>query len=141
MSGIPTRRHLLKLAAWALPSFAIAQTAQSPTAVSNKGKPKPSGEPFAMTSYCMGNDFRQLSEPEKSSYLLGMWDGFMFAPVFGGKAKNDQVLRDCIPGLESDQLLAIVNKYMDEHPEKWGDPMGSIVFSALPPDCRAGIVR
>ena len=37
--------------------------------------------------------------------------------------------------MQSDQLLAIVNKYMQEHPERWGDPMGEIVSNALPKEC------
>ena len=64
----------------------------------------------------------------------------MFAPAINGKAKNEQTLHDCIPDLESDQLLAIVNKYMDQHLERWRDSMNMIVFSALPANCRIDMV-
>jgi hypothetical protein len=139
MRSISTRRHLLKLAIWTLPSFAIAQTPQHSITGSNNNKPIAFGEPFLFGFY-RGNDFRKLSEPEKATYLIGMWDGYMFAPAIGGKSINDQTLHDCIPDLESDQLLAIVNKYMNEHPERWGDPMNLIVFNALPANCRVGMV-
>jgi hypothetical protein len=109
------------------------------SAAVNNGQLKPFGEPF-MPGFYTGNDFRQLSEPEKTVYLMGLWDGYMFAPAIGGKAINDQILHDCVPGLMPHQLLAIVNKYMNEHPERWGDSMNWIVFNALPSNCRVGIV-
>jgi hypothetical protein len=135
-------RHALLvvvLAGWILPSFAISQAQQHPPAGSSKDKFKAFGEP-TMRGFLTGNDFRRFSEPEKTAYLMGIWDGYMFAPAIGGRAINDQTLHDCIPGIESDQLLAIVNKYMDEHPERWGDPMNGIVFGALPANCRTGMV-
>ena len=130
----PTRRHLLTMAVWVLPSLAVAQT----PGISKSGG-TPFGEPF-LQGFLKGNDFRRLSEPEKTAYLMGIWDGYMFAPAIGGRATNDQTLHDCIPDLVPDQLLAIVTKYMDEHPERWGDSMNLMVFNALPANCRVGMV-
>ena len=96
------------------------------------------GEPF-MGGFLKGNDYRLLSTTEKIAYLTGIWDGYMFSPALGGKAKNDQVLFDCLPNLVQNQLLAIVEKYMTEHPEEWGSSMNFIVFSALPKSCRVGV--
>ena len=93
-----------------------------------------------MLGFLRGNGFRTLSEPEKTAYLMGIWDGYMFAPAIGGRSANDQTLHDCVPDLVPDQLLAIVTKYMDAHPETWGNSMNWIVFSALPANCRVGMV-
>lgn len=120
--------------AWFLSGQATANLlAQQPP--SGESDFKPSGEPF-LGGFLKGNQFRRLSDAEKTAYLTGMWDGYMFAPAIGGKSKNDQILNDCIPNLQADQLLAIVNKYMDEHPEHWGESMNWIVYSALPKSCR-----
>jgi|GEM_PF-5021130 len=134
MRGYLNRRKLIGLMAWLLPGPAITKLlAQQPAP--GKSEFLPIGEP-TMGGFLKGNDFRQRSEAEKTAYLMGVWDGYMFAPAIGGKAKNDQILYDCIPNLLADQLLAIVNKYMDEHPENWGWPMNLIVYAALPKSCR-----
>ncbi len=94
-------------------------------------------KPFVeWTGFRTGNVFRELSEADQTVYLEGIWDGYIFALSFAGELPAAvQTLTDCIPHLRSDQLLAIVNKYMQEHPERWGDPMGVIVFDALPKQC------
>lgn len=133
MKGPLNRRKLCGLLAWFLSGQATVNLlAQHPP---GKSEFKPFGEP-CLGGFLKGNDFRQLSDAEKTAYLMGIWDGYMFAPAIGGKSKNDQILNDCIPNLQADQLLAIVNKYMDEHPEQWGEPMNFIVYSALPKSCR-----
>ena len=62
----------------------------------------------------------------------------MFSPALGGQTATDQRLYGCAPDLMQDQLLAIVEQYMKEHPERWGDPMNMIVYLALPASCRVG---
>jgi hypothetical protein len=94
MRDISTRRHLLKLAVWILPSFAIAQAPQHPADGSSKDEMLAFGELF-LPGFFKDNDFRRLSEPEKTAYLMGIWDGYMFAPANGGKAKNDQTSHLC----------------------------------------------
>lgn len=127
------RRKLFKVMAWLLPGLAISRLlAQQPTP--GKNGLEPFGEPY-MGGFLKGNHFRQLSEAEQTAYLMGIWDGYMFAPAIGGKAKNDQILYECVPNLLPDQLLAIVSKYMAEHPEKWGSPMNWIVYASLPKNC------
>jgi hypothetical protein len=131
------RRSLIKLIAYALPATVTTRIfAQKVDPSSDKYKS--AGEPF-MLGFLRGNDFRTLSRVEKIAYVTGVWDGYMFAPALGGKSISDQVLFDCIPGLVQDQLLAIVEKYMNEHPEVWGQSMNWIVYSALPKSCRIGI--
>jgi len=129
------RRQLLKMVSWLLPFLATARlSSQTPTTQEKDGL-VPLGNPF-VGGFLTGNDFRRLSEAEKTAYLMGVWDGYLYAPAIGGKSENDQVLKECIPGLQSDQLLAIVNKYVRENPEQWGGPMNEIVFAALPKECR-----
>ncbi len=111
---------------------------QKPTTSETSGsRPQHKHKPFIIwTGFLTGNAFRELSEAEKIAYLMGIWDGYIFALSFAGEPPATvQTFIDCIPHLENHQLLAIVNKYMQEHPERWGDPMGSIVSAALPKEC------
>jgi hypothetical protein len=136
---ISKRRTFVKQIASLLPTFMVANTiAQQRNP--EKDDMKPVAEPF-MGGFFKGNDYRTLPQPEKIAYLTGVWDGYMFSPALGGRAKNDQVLFDCLPNLVPDQLLAIVEKYMKEHPEKWGSSMNFIVFSALPKSCQDGVYQ
>ena len=133
MRSVLNRRNLFGMMAWFLPSLAMAELlAQQPTP--GKSEFKPVGEPF-LGGFLKGNDFRQLSEAEETAYLMGIWDGYLFAPQLGGKAWNDKILSDCLSGLLADQLLAIVIKYMNDHPENWGKSMNWIVYAALPKNC------
>jgi len=111
----------------------LAQQATPPS-----DTPRAFGEPF-MGGFLKGNDFRTLSREERIAYVTGIWDGYMFAPALGGKAASDQALFNCVPGLTQGQLLAIVEKYMNDHPSDWGMSMNYIVFAALPKSCGAGI--
>lgn len=128
MRGVLNRRGLFRLMAWFLPSLAITDSLAQQSS--------PWKRAFIVGGFVTGNKFRLLSEAEKTSYLMGIFDGYLFTLSMSGKAKNAQTLRECIPNVQADQLLAIVRRYMDEHPEKWGDSMGLIVFDALPTNCR-----
>jgi hypothetical protein len=39
--------------------------------------------------------------------------------------------------MRSDQLKAIIDKYLAEHPEIWNEDMAGITYGALLPVCRA----
>lgn len=137
--GTSNRRQLLRMAAWLLPVLASSRLfPQKPTAPETSGSlPQHKHKPFVIwTGFLTGNAFRELSTAEKTVYLEGIWDGYVFALSFGGEPPTAvPTLTGCIPHLQNDQLLAIVNKYIQEHPERWGDPMGLTVFNALPKEC------
>lgn len=68
-------------------------------------------------------------------YLEGALDGLLTA---GLGLKGMQRLGHCTGQMQlvGGQLLAIVNQYMQAHPEEWGDAMPSIIFSALSDACK-----
>lgn len=139
MKGPLNRRKLFGLMASLLPVLAASKLfPQKPTTPETSGSlPQHKHKPFVIwTGFLTGNAFRELSTAEKTVYLEGIWDGYVFALSFGGEPPTAvPTLTGCIPHLQNDQLLAIVNKYIQEHPERWGDPMGLTVFNALPKEC------
>ncbi len=139
IKGTSNRRQLLRMAAWFLPVLAASKLfPQKPTtSETSGGSPQHKHKPFLIVSgFLTGNDFRELSEDEKTAFLEGVWDGYAFALSFAGEPPAALLtFSDCIPHLQNDQLLAIVNKFMQEHPERWGDPMAAIVYAASPKKC------
>jgi hypothetical protein len=136
MRGLMNRRKLFGLIAWLLPVLAAPKLFPQKPTTSETSASLRHHKPFVIWSgFLTGNAFRELSEAEKAAYLEGIWDGYVLALSFAGPPAAVPTLIGCIPHLQNDQLLAIVNKHMQEHPERWGDPMGLIVYNALPKEC------
>lgn len=46
-------------------------------------------------------------------------------------------LGHCTTDMQADQMLAIVTRYMDQHPAEWDSAMNTIVFRAFVEACRS----
>ena len=84
-----------------------------------------------------GLTYRQLSEHARAFYVSGLWDGFLMAPAFGGDEKLAKALHECFVQITQEQLLAIVDKYLADHPERWQWDMHGLALAALDPVCPA----
>ena len=86
-----------------------------------------------------GNEYRNRTDLEKHSYLMGFHDGLMAAPLFGLERKGDTMSETwyerCKAVGNSGQLQAIIDRYVDEHPENWHHPMPSIFHMAVKDIC------
>ena len=86
-----------------------------------------------------GNEYRNRTDLEKHSYLMGFHDGLMAAPLFGlertGDAMSETWYERCEAVGNSGQLQAIIDRYVDEHPENWHHPMPSIFHMAVKDIC------
>jgi len=86
-----------------------------------------------------GNEYRNLTDREKHSYLMGFHDGLMAAPLFGfereGDAMSETWYERCKAVGNSGQLQAIIDRYVDEHPENWHYQMTSIFFMPVKDIC------
>ena len=131
------RRQLLRMAAWLLPVLAASRLQPQKRSTSETSENAPQAQTIHIWSgFLTGNAFRELALAEKTAYLEGIWDGYVFALSFAGKPPAAvKALFNCIPHLQNEQLLAIVNKYMQERPERWGDPIGLIVYNTVPKEC------
>jgi hypothetical protein len=72
------------------------------------------------------------------AYAMGLLDGMYMAPAFGAP-DNDKVLvriANCIEGMQSSQVAAIIGKYVRDHPEKWDRDLKDAGYSAVLEACR-----
>jgi hypothetical protein len=85
-----------------------------------------------------GNTYQQFSAPQKQSYVIGVVDGLFASPVM---AMTDvpRALRlvTCVNNAQMTdaQIQAIVDKFMTNNPERWGEGMGSLVYGAMREAC------
>lgn len=81
--------------------------------------------------YVTGVDYREFSKSERMFYLIGTVDGFVAAALFDGKDAVTLWLNQCIKGVTSVQLTAIVDTFLDSHPERWDQGMNILAYGAL----------
>ena len=82
-----------------------------------------------------GNDWRAADEGEKLAYTTGVIDGLVFAEIFQANAQSVGNFVDCINGMSSKQIKVIVQKYLDNNPEKWHQAMNRSVFFGVATAC------
>lgn len=88
--------------------------------------------------YMSGNAYQGFSDLEKRRYVTGVVDGLLMAPIMAMRDTPRAIrLQSCEINhqITDNQLVAIVNKYMAEHPESWGDDMAGLVFRAIRAAC------
>lgn len=81
--------------------------------------------------FLTGEEFLKLSEIEKVSYSMGIVDGYLSAPAFGGKPKYVKWLSVCVQGKTNTQLSAILSKYLQDNPGRWNKSVQHLMFEAL----------
>lgn len=80
-----------------------------------------------------GNEYLS-SGLSKRSYVTGIIDGIFIGPVFSETTGDKSLiwwLQNCLAGMENTQMVAIIDKYMKEHPEEWHEDMHVIVYRAF----------
>lgn len=88
--------------------------------------------------YVSGNDYMRLQKIPRMNYLQGLFDGFMYSPVMATSNKTSAPrMHECTMQmrLNTVQFAAIVEKYMNEHPERWGESMNGLGYNALVSAC------
>lgn len=86
-----------------------------------------------------GNQWRQYSEESKGFYLIGLFDGWTFSDALqdeSGKAILP-LLTSCLKTMTYEQMIAIIEKYMKEHPERWHQELTLLILPALGGACRS----
>jgi hypothetical protein len=95
-----------------------------------------------------GNAWIKQPENARAVYFIGLWDGWAYLQSEGEAHRKGQPdaapgyidsfldgLKDCHKEKPMRQLIAIVEKYMKDHPESWHYSMGSLVVVALGDSC------
>ncbi len=82
-----------------------------------------------------GNEYLSLSSDGKVKYAIGFIDGLLIAPLFGAPMERLTWLEQCTAGMNSKQIVAILEKYLTDNPEKWHKPMNGLSLKALKKSC------
>jgi hypothetical protein len=83
------------------------------------------------SSFLTGNEYVKLDKFNKLSYVTGVIDGFSAAPLFGAPANKVKWYDNCISEMTNGQIVAIIDKYLKEHPEEWHWHMHVLIHNAL----------
>ena len=106
-----------------IPAFSQTNTT-APHAIMNPGY------------FYTGNDYLEETNSSQQTYLARIIDGFLGAAIFGAPEGGVTQVNSCLKGKRTDQLYAIVARYLREHPERWHEPMSILTFNALSTSCR-----
>lgn len=69
---------------------------------------------------------------EQDFYLVGRLEGYVSAVYDNLDIRTKSSIRACYPGsLQLGQLLNIVKRYLEAHPEQWGIPANTLATQAL----------
>lgn len=82
-------------------------------------------------SFVSAEAYKNMPRASKEMYVAGYLDGHLNADLFAGNAKRIQVLRDCLASKTINQITAIVDKYVESHPEAWDRPATDQASEAL----------
>lgn len=84
-----------------------------------------------VSAFIRGQEYRQMSETQKGTYVMGVIDGLMFAFVVTNQKTRRRWLEECTKGMKVDQLTAIVTRYITTNPDSWHVNANELVHDAL----------
>lgn len=85
--------------------------------------------------YYTGSAYRTLPDDARMTYIAGVIDGYLYAPMFGADGTDMRPFAGCIRGMKTDQLMAIVDQYLANNPTVWDDQMNAVVDMAFRRAC------
>jgi hypothetical protein len=85
--------------------------------------------------FLTGYDYRQSGEAIRDGYVMGLFDGFLASPIFGGSQNALQKLNSCVGNTNSTELRAMFDRYIDNHPEQWNLAAGAVFYNLFNSAC------
>ena len=81
-----------------------------------------------------GNDWKD-NEPLRYSYAMGVVDGMLLGSTVERNGASMEWLTACLTGKNSYQLIRVIQREIDEHPDRLHDNMHIIAYRALVKSC------
>jgi len=96
-----------------------------------------SSAPDTNNGFLTGKLFQGGSQSLRTAYVIGVLDGFSYAPVFGAPDAKVAKLQRCIGTMHIDarQVGTIVDQYLVAHPESLNEKMQPVVLRAMQQVC------
>ncbi len=86
-------------------------------------------------AFATGNSYRSFSKNDQLSYVIGVIDGLKMAPTLGATKKEMKWFAGCTGKMETDQIKAIVDKFLGDNPARWHESMHALVMASLITAC------
>jgi hypothetical protein len=88
--------------------------------------------PFLLEhGYLTGGDYLLKPEAERHAYTEGVLDGVFSSTMLGGDLAVIEKIKSCLLPMKSNQVMAIFDKYLREHPEEWHLDADMLLLQAI----------
>lgn len=88
-----------------------------------------------LSGHISGKEFLELDKKVQVAYAMGLVDGICIAPLFSDNVHRRVWFEECTRKMNSDQIVAILKKYLIKHQEEWQIDMSNIAFRAFKKAC------
>jgi len=87
--------------------------------------------------FLKARDYLEMDSDGQRVYAMGILDGMYLAPFFGAPDDGKRLLSlsSCVEGMKASQVVAIVEKYIRDHPEHWHLSLHLEAYSGLRQAC------
>jgi hypothetical protein len=85
--------------------------------------------------FLTGNTWRNADVNSKTAYVLGAVDSVYSAALFGANEQLIDSFASCQKSMTGDQVTAVVDKFLNDHPEMWHYAMAVLVVDAVRATC------
>jgi hypothetical protein len=87
--------------------------------------------------FVTAQEYLDLDAKRQNGYAMGIIDGMLLSPLFGAPDDGEKLklLGTCVQGMNDDQMRAIFDKFLKDHPERWNDVMHAVAFTAVMEAC------
>jgi hypothetical protein len=92
-------------------------------------------EQTTASAFIRGQEYRQMNETQRGTYVMGVIDGLMLAFAITNQKTSQRWLEECTKDMKVDQLTAIVTRYITTNPDKWHMSANVLVHDALLQRC------
>ena len=83
------------------------------------------------SAFIRGQEYRQMNELQKGTYVMGVIDGLRLAFAITDQKSEQRLLEKCTHGMRVDQLTAVVTEYITANPDQWHENANALVYGAL----------
>jgi hypothetical protein len=85
--------------------------------------------------FLTGSEYADEPDAVRSGYVMGMIDGLFISTLLGSSENRVHRVQDCLVGMRSGQLEAMLDKHVRDHPEHWHDGAGVLFYQVLLHTC------
>jgi hypothetical protein len=82
-----------------------------------------------------GDEFLEFDSDQRRIYAAGLIDGMFLAPFFGAPRSDLKWFEDCVEGMQDDQIAAMLQKQLRDHPSSSRRYAHTAMYAALRATC------